>query len=194
MKMARNVILFAGSQSAGVTIAYPTIGVTAQDRSDVLLELNFSHANTADEDVEFMQLRIIPGTVQAHESATSAHAAGSTHVNGTANGADSAAKALFRAISDCQELNPDPPGMNDEGDGDETAPGATGWMTSENMADFMDENGEFRMPASMTMVDGGADGAAGGSLGAGAGRVRTADELVDGEDGEDEESKWQRTG
>ncbi|KAH0392397.1 hypothetical protein KCU89_g13505, partial [Aureobasidium melanogenum] len=54
--------------------------------------------------------------------------------------------------------------------------------------DFMDENGEFRMPE-------------GGILGAGAGTVRSADQFedadagdeVDGEDATDA-TKWRRTG
>jgi len=84
---------------------------------------------------------------------------------------------------------------------DETAPGATGWITSENMADFVDEEGNFRMPEGGMVIGGedemdgdGEEGGA-GSLGAGAGRRRGADALVDAEDGAvEDEAKWQRTG
>jgi nucleotide-sensitive chloride channel 1A len=90
---------------------------------------------------------------------------------------------------------------------DETAPGATGWITSENMADFMDEDGNFRMPTGATVIGGDdeagtyddADGDVGGNVG-GAGSVRRRDEAgLDGEGGAagagsgDGESKWQRT-
>jgi nucleotide-sensitive chloride channel 1A len=90
---------------------------------------------------------------------------------------------------------------------DETAPGATGWITSENMADFMDEDGNFRMPTGATVIGGDdeagtyddADGDVGGNIG-GAGSVRRRDEAgLDGEDGAtgagsgDGENKWQRT-
>jgi len=47
----------------------------------------------------------------------------------------------------------------------------------------MDENGEFRMPE-------------GGSLGAGAGTVRTADQFEDADEGDEpdgEDVKWRRT-
>ena len=103
--------------------------------------------------------------------------------------------ALFNAISACQELNPDPPEEGEEGGLDETAPGATGWITSENMADFMDENGEFKMPEGVTVIgDDSAEGTNGvNGLGGGAGRTRTHAE-ADAEDGADEEAKWQRTG
>ena len=190
----RNVILFSPAQSFGLQIRYPTISVTAQDRSDVLLELNLSDANTADEDIEFMQLRIVPGTVQNHDPPAKTNGHEASSLNGTANESENSAKALFRAISDCQELNPDPPGDDEDEDFDETAPGATGWITSENMADFMDEHGEFRMPPGMTVIGDDVDGEGESSLGGGAGRVRTVDELDDGRDGEDDEdNKWQRT-
>ena len=102
-------------------------------------------------------------------------------------------QALFKAVSDCQELNPDPPEEGDE-EVDETAPGTTGWVTRENMQDFVGENGEFRMPTGATVV--GAEeneSLAESGLGEGAGRRRSAAE-VDGEDAEVDEAKWQRTG
>lgn len=194
---SRHVLLFAAAPSSGLQISYPTITVTAQDGEDVLLELNLSDANTADEDIQFVQIRIVAGNVQ-HATQVDGGAS-----NGTTSHND-APTALFKAISDCQELNPDPPQAGEEGeDGfDETAPGATGWITSENMGDFMDENGNFRMPEGMTVIGGeeeedtaAAAAALTAPLGEGAGRTRTADEL-DAEHGagEDEENKWQRTG
>lgn len=104
----------------------------------------------------------------------------------------SPAKALFKAIADCQELNPDPPdGDGEDGEFDETAPGATGWITSENMGDFMDENGEFKMPEEITVIGGPYE--VPGALGEGAGHTRSAAE-IDAEDGAGEDGKWQRTG
>lgn len=197
------MILYSVPHSYGIRIEYPSITVTAQDGSDVLLELNLSDDDTADEDIEFLQLRITPDTVERHAAhqATAGASTGSNGSNGTTNDND-ASTALYKAISDCQELNPDPPMQGEEGeDGheafDETAPGATGWITSENMADFMDENGNFRMPAGMTVVGGEQEEEAGNTpaegtqvaLGEGAGRTRTAAEAL-----EEEESKWQRTG
>lgn len=193
---SRHLILFSAAQSTGCQITYPAITVTAQDGADVLLELNLSDSDTADEAIESLQMRITPERIERDgEDEQATEGAGAT--NGTTSSND-ASTALFKAISDCQELNPDPPGAGDgegEGEFDETAPGATGWITSENMADFTDENGNFRMPAGMTVVGGeGEDntGEAAATLGAGAGTTRTAAEA--NEDGDDDESKWQRTG
>ena len=165
----------------------------AQESSAVYLGLNLSDANTADEDQVFIQLRIIPMMIETHEQApqdADSHQPNgdSVHSNGS--------QTLFKAISDCQELNPDPPqaGDDDEGFG-ETAPGATGWITSDNMQDFLDENGEFRMPDGVTVVGGDDGNPVNGTegLGEGAGRSRTAAE-VDAEDGAQDDTKWQRTG
>ncbi|CAK4017269.1 Hypothetical predicted protein [Lecanosticta acicola] len=202
---SRNLTLFSPAHTSGLQIPYQTITVTAQEGQAVLLELNLSDADTPDEELEFVQLRILPGAIERHapepapESEEQAAGAGANGTTTTHN-RDDAATALFRAISDCQELNPDPD-PSEDGDGedflqDQTAPGAGGWITSENMADFMDENGNFRMPEGMTVVGGGGEEEAGeaNQLGEGAGRTRTAAEL-DAEDGapNGDETKWQRT-
>jgi nucleotide-sensitive chloride channel 1A len=168
--------------------------MNAQDGRDILLELNLSDADTADEDIQCLSLRIHASKIENNVSAAD-------HLGATANGTTShndVAAALFQAISDCQELNPDPPGPGDEGeDGvpafDETAPGATGWITSENMADFMDEDGNFRIPEGVTVI--GDEESGPQTLGEGAGRTRTAAEAEVGNEAADDadETKWQRT-
>ena len=60
------------------------------------------------------------------------------------------------------------------------------------MQDFIDENGELRIPQGATVV-GAEDDEEPVRLGEGAGRTRTAAE-VDGENGIEDETKWQRTG
>ena len=160
----------------------------------MLLGLNLSDANTADEDLVFLQLRVILTSIDSHE-----RDAGGMHQhqpNGNGAHATNPAQALFKAISDCQELNPDAPEDGDEEPSfDETAPGATGWITSENMQDYLDENGEFRMPEGATVIDGDEGSLEDGmnGLGEGAGRTRTAAEL-DAADGAEDDTKWQRTG
>lgn len=161
-----------------------------------MLELNLSDSDTADDDLVFLQLRLVPDIItrahpplspeEGHEA--DAHSQlNSRNGNGTSS---SPVVELYDAISACQELNPDPP-EHGEGQGfDPTAPGATGWITSENMQDFVDENGEFRMPDGVAVL-GGEEGAS--ELGEGAGRTRTATEVGD-EDEMDDGSKWQRTG
>lgn len=155
----------------------------------MLLGLNLSDANTADEDLVFVQLRIIPIGIEKYEE--SAENAEPQQTNGDSMDSSNPAEALFKAITDCQELNPDPPDESDD-EYDETAPGATGWITSENLQDFMDENGELRIPQGATVVEGEQSEEPAWPLGQGAGRARTADEL-DTEDGAEEETKWQRT-
>lgn len=54
--------LFSQSKSRGIQIPYSTITIHAMDGGAVLLELNLSDPNTADEDLQFLQLRIVPAT------------------------------------------------------------------------------------------------------------------------------------
>lgn len=181
--------LFSPSKAIGVQIPYPTITIHAQEGNAVLLGLNLSDSNTPDEDLVFIQLRIIPTSAETYAEPSNGDAP--SQPNGHADHSSEPSRALFKAISDCQELNPDPPEEGDEID--ETAPGATGWITSENMQDFMDENGELRIPEGTTVLDDEQEGGAEDrGLGEGAGRTRTAAEM-DAEDGAEEETKWQRT-
>lgn len=150
----------------------------------------------------------------------------------------STAKALYDAISGCADLNPDAPnGLHDGDDDDEddgdyamegddqdnNIPGAGGWITAENMHEYMDENGNFKLPngsnnatlgaddvgangAGIVVIDSGAQTSSSpAGLGAGAGARRSAAEAL-GEEGRDdaqthgdgaggdEETKWRRTG
>ena len=171
----------------------------AQVGAAVLLELNLSDSNvTPDEDIEHLQIRITPATIIAPTTSTGAQSNG--------NSAADPSFALYMAIGDCQELNPDPAedDSDEEGYGgepafDETAPGATGWITSENMHEYTDADGNFKMPEGITVfgdeeASGDADGDGVVALGEGAGRVRRAGEFDDAEEGVDGDSKWQKTG
>lgn len=161
----------------------------------VLLELNLSDSNVvADEDIEHLQIRLTPSKILSSSAAPP-----ESQANGDGSSATDMSFALYTAIGDCQELNPDAAAQDDsdeEGFGgqgfDETAPGATGWITSENMHEFTDEDGNFKMPEGVTVIgDEGEDEDQ--ELGEGAGRVRRADE-VDAGEGADGDAKWQRTG
>ncbi|KAK8203600.1 hypothetical protein M8818_005250 [Zalaria obscura] len=68
------------------------------------------------------------------------------------------------------------PSSDDEGAEQEPMPGAGGWITSENMHEFFDEEGNLRAPNGVTVLGGEEDTPAEGSLGGGAGTIRTADE------------------
>jgi len=114
--------------------------------------------------------------------------------------------ALFTALSDCSNLHPDPVEEEEEQgsrlmqaglaipgtlDGTMPAPmpGSGGWITAENMHEFIDEDGNFiEGDEDMGEVVGHGDG----ELGPGAGTVRSApDDEKDGGAGDD--VKWQRT-
>jgi nucleotide-sensitive chloride channel 1A len=168
----RHLTLWSPTTNKGARITYPTITVHAQIGAAVLLELNLSDSNIVpDEDIEHLQIRITASKIIAQTSSTG-------------NGKPSDPSfALYMAIGDCQELNPDP-AQDGDSDADEhapafdeTAPGATGWITSDNLHEYTEEG----------------EAAAAEGLGEGAGRVRRADE-VDAEEGADGESKWQKTG
>lgn len=110
-------------------------------------------------------------------------------------------QAMFNALSNCSNLHPDP--IEDDEDGSQliqaglafpgttdgglppAMPGSGGWITAENMHEFVDENGDW--------IEGQDEDDEGESesLGAGAGNVRPRDDTENG--GDDDESKWRRT-
>ena len=117
-------------------------------------------------------------------------------------------QALFNALSDCANLHPDPvDDGDDQGEGvsrlirsglalpgDDSGglpppmPGSGGWITAENMHEFVDEDGNFIQDEDeVDLVQ------PGESLGPGAGNVRARDDeqLEENENGGDE-TKWQR--
>ena len=140
-----------------------------------------------------MQLRITASEIIAQASSITAGKGKS------ASASSDPGFALYMAIGDCQELNPDP-AQDDDSDADErgpafdeTAPGATGWITSDNLHEFTDADGNFKMPEGITVI-GDEDENDVVPLGEGAGRVRRAEEFDDAEEGADADQKWQKTG
>jgi nucleotide-sensitive chloride channel 1A len=189
------VILFSKTATKGFSIDYPTVALHAlgsqggQAAVYLQLDLHDKELTNDDDDIQTLTLNLIPQatTSTVENGATNGHAEGGD-TNGASAPNSSAAKALFEALSACADLNPDPMDEDDEDEGgvDMLEPGAGGWITSENMHEFMDENGNWTGPQ-IPM------------LGAGAGQVRSREE-ADGEDAaegansEDEETKWRRTG
>jgi chloride channel, nucleotide-sensitive, 1A len=146
-----------------------------------------------------------PGSSTANATATQA----ADVIESEAEPEQTPAQALFNALSNCSNLHPDPVEDEDE-DGAQGSrliqsglaiplgsdgtglpppmPGSGGWITAENMHEFVDENGNWIEDAGEQVEDD-------APLGPGAGTVRTrdGDEEDDGPvDGD--ESKWQRTG
>jgi chloride channel, nucleotide-sensitive, 1A len=73
----------------------------------------------------------------------------------------------YEAMNDCAELQPDPNGSEIDEEDVLTAPGASGWITAENMDQFQDADGNFN-------IEGGENG--GDDLGPGAGTIRPRSE------------------
>lgn len=115
------------------------------------------------------------------------------------------ASAFFTALSDCSNLHPDPvdddeeeggsrlmqsglaiPG-NSDGSLPPPMPGSGGWITAENMHEFIDADGNF-----ITDDDEMEEGGEAEQLGPGAGTVRSHPE-DDGKDDSVDDAKWQRT-
>lgn len=119
------------------------------------------------------------------------------------------AQALFNALSECANLHPDPVEDGEDQEeavsrlirsglaipGDESGglpppmPCSGGWITAENMHEFVDEDGNFILDEDE------ADGVHSGEpLGPGAGSVRAREDEAphENDDGGDE-TKWQRT-
>lgn len=117
-------------------------------------------------------------------------------------------QALFNSLSDCANLHPDPVIEGDEEEsgsrlirsglaipGDDSGglpppmPGSGGWITAENMHEFIDEDGNW--------IEGDNEDRSGDqadrSLGPGAGTVRSRDDEGDGGENGTAEAKWQRT-
>ena len=146
------------------------------------LDLHDQELTNDDEDIQTLTLHLIP-KAGVEDGGSNGHAEDAEVANGAWSSNGGAAKSLFEALSACADLNPDPMDEDEGGEGPEVPePGAGGWITSENMHEFMDADGNWTGPEIPV-------------LGAGAGQVRARDEAdEDGdEDGAAEETKWQRT-
>lgn len=171
----RSLILFQTSPTpTGAAIPYPTVALhaTMKWRSTVEalymnLSLNDTETVNDEEDIQVLELTLLPP-------------------NYSSTPESACIKDIFSAMNICADLHPDPDADEDGEDmeGDLSAPGASGWITAENMDDYVDEDGNFS-----GMVYG-------EELGPGAGTVRQRDdgggEGPSGVNGHEE--KWHRTG
>jgi nucleotide-sensitive chloride channel 1A len=128
----------------------------------VFLQVNIHDPETtnSDDEIHTLDLTIYTTAIAVGPSQSSAEDAD----------APSPVKTLFEALSACADLHPDP-NEDDAAEGGNTEPGAGGWITAENMNDFLDADGNFVAPT---------------TLGPGAGNVHSLED-------EEDESKWRRT-
>ncbi|GME60727.1 Benzoylformate decarboxylase [Neofusicoccum parvum] len=193
---SKNLLIHSPSAGKGVSIPYPTITLHAIQRltppaapatetSGLYMQLLLNATDhTADDDLQTLEITLVPSA------------------------ATTPIAALFAAVSACADLNPDPQDTDSEAGEDEDGglqvlgggaglPGAGGWITSENVGEHVDAEGNFV-----------GFGGGGASLGAGAGTVHGRDDEEEDEAGEEaggeasgeagagaggEDAKWRRT-
>lgn len=139
------------------------------------VSLNDADSVNEDDDIQVLEVTVLPpnytSTTPAPETAC--------------------IKDIYSAMNTCADLHPDPNSSEAEDEEEDMMePGATGWITAENMNEYLDEDGNFR---------GGIQVIGGEALGPGAGTVRFREEgdedHVNGVDRVDgAENKYQRTG
>ncbi|KAG9193193.1 hypothetical protein G6011_03228 [Alternaria panax] len=171
-----NLVLFQSAPSpVGVSIPYPSLALHATMKYKTTIEalyvnisLNDADSVNDDDDIHMLEITLLPPSYASKPTGT-------------------CITDLFTALNTCADLHPDPDASDDDGQDvlDDTAPGASGWITAENMDEYMDENGNF---SGMVIGD---------ELGPGAGTVRAREDTeqgangVDGTDGH--EGKYHRT-
>ncbi|EXJ91654.1 hypothetical protein A1O3_00204 [Capronia epimyces CBS 606.96] len=214
------LFLYSNSASAGVSIPYPSISLHAiqslpqpspGEQQGLYMQL-VSSTETAgggeDTEPESVSVTIIPTASAPPTTATEDDPAEDKPEQ-------TPVTALFTALSNCSNLHPDPvePGDEDDDGGASrlfqaglafpgatdgglppAVPGSGGWITAENMHEFIDENGNW-----IDGEDGEEEGEAeneGEALGPGAGTVRAREQEEQGNDGPvdgGDETKWRRT-
>ncbi|KAJ5022180.1 regulator of volume decrease after cellular swelling-domain-containing protein [Bipolaris maydis] len=174
---SENLILFQNTPSpVGVSIPYPSLALHATMKYKSTIEalymnisLNDAETVNEDDDIRMLEITVLPPSYATKPT-------------------DTCISEFFAALNTCADLHPDPDASDDEGDDmlDDTAPGASGWITADNMDEYLDEDGNFK-----GMV-------VGEELGPGAGTVRTREEADDGSNGvngaDGHEEKYHRTG
>ena len=167
------------------------------------MQIIFSTANVSgqDEEPESTSMTIIPTASAPPPTVTE-------EVTVEDQSEQTPVMAMFTSLSNCSNLHPDPidpddPDLGIEGsrlyhagmmmpgnaDGDlpPPMPGSGGWITAENMHEYIDEEGNWiegndEEPAQEAEV-----------LGPGAGSIRAHEELDQAEEVDGDTNKWQRT-
>lgn len=214
------LFLYSNAAAVGVAIPYPSISLHAIQTlpspasevsgQGVYMQLISPTAenNSEDAEPESISITVIPTASAPPRTATEDEP--SHPVETEDQPEETPVQALFNALSNCSNLHPDPINEDDEDEGgsrlmraglavpgDDSGglpppmPGSGGWITAENMHEFVDEDGNWieDQDDGDEMDDDEAESAA-EPLGPGAGTVRSRQ---GGADGEDDESKWQRT-
>jgi nucleotide-sensitive chloride channel 1A len=129
------------------------------------LSLNDAETVNEEDDIQTLEMTVLPP-------------------NYASNPETACVQDIFGAMNICADLHPDADSDDGEDLLDESAPGATGWITAENMGDFADADGNF---TGMVIGD---------DLGPGAGTVRPRDDGAENDANgvNGHEGKYYRTG
>ncbi|EME43564.1 hypothetical protein DOTSEDRAFT_25490 [Dothistroma septosporum NZE10] len=196
------LILSRPAIPSGISMSYLSMPIAGVEGDKLYIQLSDADEDTPDDEITITEIRVIATEVDSYDQGDIASGAGTLNADGSIKITTNVSTVLQRAVTACQEENPDPPVIGDEEqDGDamdiDTRPGAGGWITSENMHEYVDENGNFRLPngefafdndEGRVVADEEVNGILNGNghveeqepLGLGAGRTRTAAEAVAG--------------
>ncbi|KAF2220573.1 regulator of volume decrease after cellular swelling-domain-containing protein [Elsinoe ampelina] len=214
---SRDFTLYSPSASSGLHIPYPLISLHAQQGEGLYMQLVLnSSPHTTDDELETLEVVLTPSPQAPSDPDPAAE---SSSTNGHGQGGASEAALLYTALSTCADLHPDPnPDDEAEGnaaglmamlqqattEGGEVDLSSGGWVTAENMHEFLDADGNVTFPSQVSGEAEGADEGEHEGLGPGAGTRRGVEDGEDGaeegddgatEDGEGRgETKWRRTG
>jgi chloride channel, nucleotide-sensitive, 1A len=210
--LSSKLLLYSTAASLGVAIPYPSISLhaiqslpqpTPGEQQGLYMQLTSASTDSAEEDMEpdSISVTIVPTASAPPPAATESDPAGHQPEQ-------TPVMAMFTALSNCSNLHPDPidqedqdprqiegsrlfqAGMIQHGDPGgglpPPMPGSGGWITSENMHEFVDEDGNWIV---------GDDEQEAEALGPGAGTVRTREGEEEDDDATDmaDETKWRRT-
>ncbi|KAJ4388428.1 hypothetical protein N0V85_007565 [Neurospora sp. IMI 360204] len=228
---SQNLTIFSPSAEVGFEIPYPvisihaikTIGTGETKYPSVFLQLELSPDGGADDDdFETVELTLIPpptpaGTTTAPAAETQAETEEEPTIG--KKQPDNEATKLFKAITACSDLNPDPVEEGDEDDeydddrivfeGDAIEgfqgvfagsnsgglpppmPGSSGWITAENVHEYFDEQGNWIGGDEEVEVEieEEEEGGVSGELGEGAGTVRRREDVEDPAGGGEEKEE-----
>lgn len=195
--------------------AIKTIGTGEIKYPSVFLQLELSPDGGADDDdFETVELTLIPPTSTSATEATTETKEEEAEPTIGKKQPDNEATKLYKAISACSDLNPDPVEEGDEDDeydddrivfeGDAIEgfqgvfagsssgglpppmPGSGGWITAENVHEYFDEDGNWIGGDEQVEdeIEGEQEGGVSGELGEGAGTVRRREDVEDSAGGE----------
>ncbi|KAK3370355.1 regulator of volume decrease after cellular swelling-domain-containing protein [Podospora didyma] len=213
---SKTLTIFCPATESGLSIPYPLVSIHAVKTYSqgehkvptVYLQLELSDGGANDDDFDTVELTLIPSP--SSSSADSTPIAADTTTTGGDSTLPREISALFNAISECSNLNPDPEASDEEEEEDDriifeadhqaiegfsgvfagardgglpaAMPGSSGWITAENVGEFFDADGNWI---------GGEEGVS-RELGDGAGVVHGRDDDMNGH-GTDEEGDLKRT-